>query len=119
MLFSELKLGDVTTVNMTMMSGGVQQNVVPNQFKVKIIQILVSSYKCSLQLGFDIRITPTTDIDSFEKQLAQWTEEAGGDIEMEIVSKFTDQTLTSVSDTDPWYQVQILLINLQFLNNLS
>ena len=30
--------------------------------------------------------------------------EAGEGIEMEFVQKFTDQTLTSVSQSDPWYQ---------------
>ena len=43
-------LGDVTTVNLTTMSGGVQQNVVPNEFVI----------------GFDIRITPTTNLKEFE-----------------------------------------------------
>lgn len=37
-----LQLGDVTTINLTKMSGGVQINVVPDQFT----------------LGFDCRITP-------------------------------------------------------------
>ena len=46
-------LGDVTTVNLTYMSGGVQMNVVPNEFTV----------------GFDIRITPTTNMAEFEAQV--------------------------------------------------
>ena len=41
------------------MSGGVQLNVVPNQFTV----------------GFDIRITPTTDIEQFEEMIRQWAKE--------------------------------------------
>ena len=52
-------LGDVTTCNLTFMSGGVQLNVVPNQFTV----------------GFDIRITPTTDIEQFEEMIRQWAKE--------------------------------------------
>merc|ERR1719510_1089840 len=56
-----LTLGDVTTVNMTYLSGGVQMNVVPNEFVV----------------GFDIRITPTTPLDKFEAMLNKWVEEAG------------------------------------------
>ena len=39
---SSLTLGDVTTVNLSMAGGGVQVNVVPDQFT----------------LGVDIRVTP-------------------------------------------------------------
>ena len=49
-----LTLGDVTTVNLTYMSGGVQMNVVPNEFTV----------------GFDIRITPTTNMTEFEARVS-------------------------------------------------
>ena len=51
--------GDITTVNLTMMSGGVQMNVVPDNFT----------------LGFDMRITPTTDIVQFEKMIRDWCDE--------------------------------------------
>ena len=37
-------------------------NVVPNQ----------------LTIGFDIRITPTTDIVEFENKIRKWTEEVSG-----------------------------------------
>ena len=52
-------LGDVTTVNLTTMSGGVQQNVVPNEFVI----------------GFDIRITPTTNLREFEAMIQKWCDE--------------------------------------------
>ena len=55
----EFTLGDVTTVNLTMISGGVQMNVEPNEFT----------------LGFDMRITPTTDLAEFDKMLRKWSEE--------------------------------------------
>ena len=55
----DLTLGDVTTVNMTMISGGVQMNVVPNEFT----------------LGFDFRITPTTNLVGFDEMLRKWSEE--------------------------------------------
>ena len=57
-----MTLGDVTTVNLTYMSGGVQMNVVPNEFTI----------------GFDIRITPTTKLEKFEAMIRKWIEEAGG-----------------------------------------
>ncbi len=62
-------------------------NVVPNEFKI----------------GFDIRVTPTTDIVEFEAMIRQWVEEAGGRTEVQFVQKFTDQTMTSVAEEDPWY----------------
>ena len=58
----DMTLGDVTTVNLTYMSGGVQMNVVPNEFTI----------------GFDIRITPTTKLEKFEAMIRKWIEEAGG-----------------------------------------
>ena len=84
-----LDLGDVTTVNLTYMSGGVQMNVVPNEFIV----------------GFDIRVTPTTPVDKFEAMIKKWVEEAGSGIEIQFEFKpIDDQTLTSVAKEDPWYQ---------------
>ena len=83
----ELTLGDVTSVNLTLMDGGVQVNVVPDQFS----------------LSYDMRITPTTNIDQFEAEVRGWLAEAGADIELEFLCKFTDQTLTPVDDGDPWY----------------
>ena len=58
----DMTLGDVTTVNLTYMSGGVQMNVVPNEFTI----------------GFDIRITPTTKLEKFEAMIRKWIDEAGG-----------------------------------------
>lgn len=82
-----LMLGDVTSVNLTIMEGGVQTNVVPDKFT----------------LNFDIRITPTTNMVQFEEMLRGWLAEAGPDVTLEFVQKFTDQTMTSVADSDPWY----------------
>ena len=66
----------------------VQVNVVPDKFV----------------LNFDIRITPTTDIVEFETMLRGWLAEAGSDVSLEfIVDKYTDQSLTSVEETDPWF----------------
>ena len=83
----QLTLGDVTTVNLTLMQGGVQVNVVPDKFVI----------------NFDIRITPTTKLQQFEDMLRGWLAEAGSDIEVEFLVKFTDQTLTSVDEKDPWF----------------
>ena len=49
------------------------------------------------------RITPTTNIDQFEQEVRGWLAEVAEDVELEFLCKFTDQTLTSVDDKDPWY----------------
>ena len=84
---SNLTLGDVTSVNLTVMNGGVQTNVVPDKF----------------ELTFDIRITPTTNVVEFEALLRSWMAEAGEGLTLEFQQKFTDQTLTSVAESDSWY----------------
>ncbi|XP_044728664.1 aminoacylase-1-like [Chrysoperla carnea] len=55
-------LGNVTTVNLTKIQGGIQSNVIPS----KITMI------------FDCRVTPS-DAPTFDSQVKQWCEEAGGD----------------------------------------
>jgi len=91
----DLTLGDVTTVNLTLMEGGVQVNVVPDKFI----------------LNFDIRITPKTDIVEFEAMLRGWLAEAGDDIELEFIVKYADQTMTSVASDDPWFSAIIKATN--------
>ena len=95
-----LTLGDVTTLNLTLMQGGVQVNVVPDKFV----------------LNFDIRITPTTNIVQFEAMLRGWLAEAGSDIDLEFIVKFTDQTLTSVDDKDPWFSAMTAAFKKHNLN---
>jgi len=82
-----LTLGDVTSVNLTIINGGVQTNVVPDKF----------------ELTFDIRITPTTNIVEFEAMLRSWMADAGEGLTLEFMQKHSDQTLTSVAEGDPWY----------------
>ncbi|KAI8054103.1 hypothetical protein BDF22DRAFT_682981 [Syncephalis plumigaleata] len=50
----QMTLGDVTTINLTVLKGGVQSNMVPS----------------NLTAEFDLRITPHTDLDKF----SQWIE---------------------------------------------
>ncbi|XP_068152465.1 aminoacylase-1-like [Drosophila tropicalis] len=66
-----LNIGDVTTVNLTEVKGGVQSNVVPPSFEVV----------------FDVRVSITVDVNAFEQQIRTWCEEAGGDIELEFLHK--------------------------------
>ena len=51
---SNCPIGEVTTVNLTMLNGGVQYNVVPDK----------------LQAVFDMRVTPLYDLEQFDKESA-------------------------------------------------
>ncbi|KAM3843657.1 aminoacylase-1 isoform 2-T3 [Vipera latastei] len=83
-----LTLGDVTSVNLTMLNGGVSFNVVPSE----------------LSVAFDIRIPPTVDLKEFEEQLASWCKTAGEGVTYEFQQKYMDQTVTSTEESDPWWK---------------
>ena len=53
----------MTTVNLTILSGGIASNVVPSEFNAT----------------FDIRISPKMDINDFKKLFESWIVEAEGD----------------------------------------
>ncbi|XP_078270464.1 aminoacylase-1-like isoform X2 [Rhinoraja longicauda] len=84
-----LTLGDVTTVNLTSLKGGVAYNVVPDE----------------LMAGFDIRIPPTVDLEAFEEQMKQWCQKAGEGVVCEFLQKTTGDKLTSIDPSDPWWSV--------------
>jgi len=88
-----MKLGDVTTVNMTGLSGGIASNIVPPQFKAT----------------FDVRITPKTSIQEFEDNLKSWLREAedsdSGSITYEFMTRKEDQFhLSSTEESNPWWK---------------
>ncbi|XP_055708969.1 aminoacylase-1-like [Phlebotomus papatasi] len=64
----DLLMGDVTTINLTTISGGVQSNIVPPMLKI----------------GFDIRFAVDVNLKEFEQQLKNWIKEAGDGIELEF-----------------------------------
>uniref|UniRef100_A0A8D8B7T8 N-acyl-aliphatic-L-amino acid amidohydrolase n=2 Tax=Culex pipiens TaxID=7175 RepID=A0A8D8B7T8_CULPI len=80
----ELTIGDTTIVNLTMMEGGVQSNVVPPE----------------LMICTDIRVAPTEDIDQFEAQIARWCEESGGGIRADFGVKDPVVGVTKLDDTN-------------------
>lgn len=82
----EFTIGDVTTVNLTMMRGGVQDNVVPPL----------------LTLFFDIRLAITIDIADFEAMINNWCEEAGGGIKI-IFDQRDDRIEPTVLDGNPFW----------------
>ncbi|XP_059619089.1 aminoacylase-1-like [Phlebotomus argentipes] len=80
----ELLIGDVTTVNLTKISGGVQSNVVPPL----------------LTIGFDIRLATDVNHDDFLEQLKHWCEEAGGGIEITFEQKEPPVPKTDLDDAN-------------------
>ncbi|XP_017848050.1 aminoacylase-1-like [Drosophila busckii] len=84
---SNMDVGDVTTVNLTKLSGGVQSNVVPPL----------------LELVFDIRIAITVDLAAFEQQIRDWCEEAGGGIELEFERKNPFIAPTKIDASNPFW----------------
>lgn len=84
---SSLSKGDVTTVNLTQLSGGVQSNVVPPLFEAV----------------FDIRIAITVNVVAFEKQIRDWCEEAGGGIEIDFFQKEPYIGPTKLDNSNPYW----------------
>ncbi|XP_078340765.1 aminoacylase-1-like isoform X1 [Crassostrea virginica] len=84
-----LRLGDVTTVNLTNLKGGFEKslNVVPNE----------------MFLGFDIRIAPTENLKEFEAMIKEWLRAAGEDVTYEFVQYNPDQGVTSTDKDNPWW----------------
>ncbi|XP_061396693.1 aminoacylase-1B-like [Musca vetustissima] len=83
----DLTIGDVTTINLTQVRGGVQSNVVPP----------------TMVLGFDVRLALDVDHKEFEEQLHKWCEEAGGDINLTYDQKRPKVPATAVDDSNPYW----------------
>jgi len=84
---SNLQLGDVTTVNLNIINGGVQANVVPDKF----------------ELTFDIRVTPKISVPELEARIKGWMAEAGEGVELEYIQRHVNEQITSTSPDDPWF----------------
>lgn len=82
-----LTIGDVTSINITMMSGGVQSNVVPPE----------------LMVCFDIRLAINIKHLEFENQLLDWCQEAGGGIEIEYEQKCPYVKPTTLDGSCPYW----------------
>uniref|UniRef100_A0A8C9LC95 N-acyl-aliphatic-L-amino acid amidohydrolase n=1 Tax=Pavo cristatus TaxID=9049 RepID=A0A8C9LC95_PAVCR len=84
---TSLTLGDVTSLNLTMLEGGVSFNVVPSEMAV----------------GFDVRIPPTVDL-----KVGTVPAPCGGSglgVPLLTAScKCMDQHVTSTEESDPWWK---------------
>lgn len=81
--------GDVTTINLTQLSGGVQVNVLPE----------------TLSVSFDIRIAPDVDHDEFDKMISRWCVEAGEGVSFEYIVKNPQVKSTRIDGTVPFWDV--------------
>ncbi|XP_023171079.2 aminoacylase-1-like [Drosophila hydei] len=79
--------GDVTAVNLTILSGGVQNNVLPPL----------------LEAVFDIRIAIDVDLVAFEKQIRDWCTQAGSGIEFEFERKDESSPATKMDASNPFW----------------
>lgn len=87
---------DVTTVNLTMLNGGVQLNVVP----------------AAISVSYDVRLAIDVNVEDFEAQLQQWASEAGSDIEVVFLQKEPFVGPTELSDANPfWVAFKGILID--------
>ncbi|XP_075039907.1 aminoacylase-1-like isoform X1 [Mixophyes fleayi] len=83
-----LTLGDVTTVNLTKVNGGVSCNVIPTE----------------MSASFDLRIPPTVNLKEFESQLESWCRAAGDQVTWEYHLKCMNQRVTTPEDSNPWWK---------------
>ncbi|XP_076684716.1 aminoacylase-1 [Andrena cerasifolii] len=86
-LKSIIQLGDITTVNLTQLKGGVQTNVVPT----------------SLTAIFDLRLDPSVDHEAFETMIKKWCAEAGSDVTYSFEQKNPKIENTKLDDSNPYW----------------
>ncbi|EDQ88478.1 uncharacterized protein MONBRDRAFT_32786 [Monosiga brevicollis MX1] len=78
-------LGDVTTVNLTMLNGGVQYNVIPAEAGA----------------GFDMRIPPTVNLQELKATLDEWM--AGEGISYTFKQVYWNNPVTDISDKNLYW----------------
>ncbi|KAG7214002.1 hypothetical protein KM043_001372 [Ampulex compressa] len=81
------QLGDVTSINLTQLSGGIQTNVIPT----------------NLTAVFDVRIPPTVDHEKFEAMIKKWCEEAGTTVNYSFEQKNPKIESTKLDDRNPYW----------------
>ncbi|CAK1601217.1 unnamed protein product [Parnassius mnemosyne] len=84
---NKLTIGDVTTINLTQIYGGVQSNVVPEK----------------LTVVFDIRLSVTVNHEDFENKIKQWCKEAGDGVTFEFEQKNPNVECTKTDNSNPYW----------------
>ncbi|KAL0880388.1 hypothetical protein ABMA27_002825 [Loxostege sticticalis] len=82
-----LTIGDVTSVNLTKLNGGIQENVVPE----------------TLSVSFDIRIATSVDHKQFEDMIKSWCDEAGAGVTYDFSQKDPHVPSTPLDSTNPYW----------------
>ncbi|XP_073949486.1 aminoacylase-1-like [Choristoneura fumiferana] len=83
----KLTTGDVTTINMTQIYGGVQSNVVPEK----------------LSVVFDMRLAITVNHEEFENMIKQWCREAGDGVTYDFEQKNDKVDSTKLDAGNPYW----------------
>ncbi|XP_065889540.1 aminoacylase-1-like [Dysidea avara] len=83
-----LTLGDVTTININQIQGGVQPNVIPSEMKIIM----------------DIRVSPHRDIIAFKELLNSWVTEAGEGCSYRFVQYNDVIGLSPTDDGNLWWR---------------
>lgn len=84
-----LSIGDVTTINLTMIAGGVQMNVVPPLMNV----------------SFDVRLAIDVSHERFEQMIRDWCTEAGSGLEYELRYRTPWIQPTAIDSSNPYFEV--------------
>ncbi|XP_072506430.1 aminoacylase-1 isoform X2 [Notamacropus eugenii] len=82
-----LTLGAVTSVNLTILEGGVAFNVVP----------------ATMTASFDFRVAPDVDLKAFEERIQGWCQAAGEGVTYHFHQKWTEPRITAPDDSNPWW----------------
>lgn len=85
---AKLLLGDITTLNVTRLSGGKQRNVLPPCIEVTV----------------DIRIAVTEDAVKFEEMLRKWAKESGDNVQMKFLIKEPICPPTKTDDSNNYWK---------------
>ncbi|CAH2006394.1 unnamed protein product [Acanthoscelides obtectus] len=83
----DMTLGDVTTVNVTKLNGGVQNNVIPPEFTFVM----------------DSRIALSVDLQKYEEMLNRWCQEAGQGVHFKVDKKQMHIPATKLDATNPFW----------------
>ncbi|CAG8547824.1 9357_t:CDS:2 [Ambispora gerdemannii] len=79
-------LGDVSSVNLTILQAGIQHNVIPLEAKA----------------GFDIRVSPNFDLLRFKQIIEEFVYTEPG-AELEYVQYHGDNSVTTIDDSNIWW----------------
>lgn len=88
------KLGDVVTLNCTMLNAGVTSD----QGKTYALNVIPSS----AEAGFDIRIPPTVPFDEMETLLRSWCDP--NEISIEFLIKSSEHSISDISNKNFWWK---------------